>query len=369
MRNDCDDLRLIAMPGTEVFCSRIDYYLNTWHNTDSTFILPAALLRFTTGDAKAVLEESARAKDIFIVSDPYNYSVTYKIRGIVNHMSPDDHFQDVKRIISAINGKTQKISVLMNPLYGSRQHSRNMRESLDCAMGLRELENLGVKNFITFDAHDPKIQNAVPLMSFDNLYPNYQMIKALVRHVDDIGLDSQSTIVIAPDAGGVQRCIKYAESLNLDIGMFYKQRNTTHVVDGDNPIERHEFIGHDLAGKDVIIVDDILATGNSLIDSFHELKRLGAKRIFAFITFGMFTAGFESLDKAYEENAFDRIFISNLTYHKVDKEEKPYIVNVDLSKYAAYIVDSIHKGISISKVLDPNHKIRELVSKLREAGK
>lgn len=365
MKNDVEDLRLICMPGTEEFCSKIDYYLKTWHDTETSFILPTELVRFASGDGKAVLHESARGKDIFIVSDPYNYSVTYTMRGVTNHMSPDDHFTDVKRVISAINGKTQKISVLMTFLYGSRQHSRNMRESLDCAMALRELENLGVRNFITFDAHDPKIQNAVPLMSFDNLYPNYQMIKALVRHYEDIKLDADSAIVIAPDAGGVQRCIKYAESLNLDIGMFYKQRNIAHVVDGTNPIERHEFIGHNIAGKDAIVVDDILATGNSLVDSFYELKRLGAKRIFAFITFGMFTSGYEALDKAYAEGVFDKIFISNLTYHPVEGEEKPYIVNVDLSKYAAYIIYSIHQEISISKVLDPNHKIRELVKKFR----
>jgi ribose-phosphate pyrophosphokinase len=362
---DLDDLRIIAMPGTENFCSRIDYYLKTWRNTNNTFILPATLTRFVTGDGKAVLEESVRAKDIYIVSDPYNYSVTYKMRGIVNHMSPDDHFQDIKRIISAINGKTQKISVLMNSLYAARQHRRNMRESLDCAMGLRELENLGVKNFITFDAHDPRVENAVPLMSLDNLYPNYQMLKSLVRNVENIKLDSESTIVIAPDAGSVQRCIKYAESLNLDIGMFYKQRNTAHIVDGNNPIERHEFIGHDLFGKDVIIIDDILATGTSMIDSFYQLKGLGAKRVFAFVTFGLFTAGYDALDKAYGEKVFDKIFISNLTYHNAEGEEKPYIIKVDLSKYAAYIVDCIHKGISISKVLDPNHKIRELVKTLQ----
>lgn len=361
MKNN-EALRLIALPGTEDFCSRIDYYLKVWHKTDNTFILPTSLIRFASGDGKAILEESARDKDIFIVSEPHNYFVTYKICGLENYMSPDDHFQNIKRVISAINGKTQKISVLMNPIYGARQHGRNMRESLDCAMGLRELENMGVRNFITFDAHDPKVQNAVPLMSFDNLYPNYQMIKALVRNVEDIKLDADSTIVIAPDAGGVQRCIKYAESLHLDIGMFYKQRNVSHIVNGDNPIERHQFIGHDISGKDVIVVDDILATGKSLIDSFYQLKNLGAKRVFAFITYGWFTEGFKALDKAYEEKVFDKVMLSNFAYYK---EEKPYLATVDLSKYAAYIIDCIHKGISISEVLNPDGKIRELVRKMR----
>lgn len=361
-----DSLGLLVMPGTEDFGSKVDFYLKKWRNTEESFLIPASFPRFSSGDAKVVLEESVRGKDIFILSDPYNYSVTYNMRGVVNHMSPDDHFQNIKRAISAIDGKARRTSVLMNFLYGSRQHYRSMRESLDCAMALRELENLSVSNFITFDAHDPKVQNAVPVVSFDNFYPNYQMIKALVRTIPDISFSPDRTVMVAPDASGVQRCIKFAESLNLDIGMFYKQRDTKHVEGGHNKIVKHQFIGSNIAGKDVIIVDDILSSGDSMLDSFRELKKQGAKRILGFITFGMFTNGYEMFDKAYADGVFDKIFITNLTYHQVDGEEKPYLVNVDLSKYAAYIIESISKEISISKILEPGHKIHDLLEKLHK---
>ncbi|MDR2649743.1 MAG: ribose-phosphate diphosphokinase [Clostridiales bacterium] len=362
--NHANMLALIAMPGSEAFTARVDNYLRKWRDTDESFILPVSLPRFATGDGKVVLEESARSRDIFIICDPYNYSVTYNIRGFTNHMSPDDHYQNIIRVISAVNGKTANISVLMTMLYGSRQDDRHTRESLDCAMALRQLERCGVKNIITFDAHDPRVQNAVPLISFDNLFPNYQMLKALLSNINDIDLHSDSIVIISPDAGGVRRCLRLSEPLNLEIGMFYKQRDTRNVVGGNNKIERHRYIGNSLEGRDVIIVDDILATGGSLIDSFYKLKELGAKRIFVFITFGMFTQGYSVFDKAYSEGAFNRIFISNLTYHMVEKEERPYICNVDLSKYASYIIDCIHKGMSISDVLNPADKIKILLASL-----
>ncbi|MDR3122032.1 MAG: ribose-phosphate diphosphokinase [Clostridiales bacterium] len=361
MSRSRENLCLVALPGTEEFSASVDFYLKKWHDTDHTFIMDTACPRFLTGDSKAIMLESVRAKDVYIISDPYNYSVSYKMRGHVNHMSPDDHFQNIKRVISAINGKARRISVMMNMLYGSRQHGRSMRESLDCAMSLRELEYAGVKNVITFDAHDPEVQNSVPLMSFDNLYPSYQMLKALLRNERGIDLHREATVIVSPDDGGVQRCIQFAKSLNLEIGMFYKQRNTNVVQDGNVPIERHEYIGNDIAGRDVIIVDDILATGDSLIDSFRKLKQFGARKLYAFITFGMFTRGSEAFDRAYEEGVFDRIFVTNLTYHQVDGAEKPYLCIVDLSKYAAYVINCIFQEISISEVLDPETKISQLM--------
>jgi len=355
------------MPGTQAFASSVDFYLKKWHDTDVSFIMDADCPRFMSGDAKGLLRESARAKDIFIISDPYNYSVTYDLRGLPNRMSPDDHFQDIKRMISAINGKARRITVMMNMLYGSRQHSRNMRESLDCAVSLQELEYSGVKNIITFDAHDPRVQNAVPYMSFDNLYPSYQMLKALLRNEQGINLHSDATIIVSPDAGGVQRCIQFAKILGLEIGMFYKQRNTFVVEDGTAPIDCHKYIGNDIAGRDVIVVDDILASGESLLDSFHKLKEAGAKAIYAFISFGMFSRGYEEFEAAYANGIFKRIFVTNLSYSKATPEEHPFLRVVDLSKYAAYVIDCINQDITISEVLDPETKIRQLM--LETGGK
>jgi len=356
-----ENLCLIAMPGAESFSASVDYYLKTWHDTDLSFIIDAQCPRFSTGDAKGVLMESVRAKDIFIISDPYNYSVTYQMRGLTNSMSPDDHFQDIKRIISAVNGKARRISVMMNMLYGSRQHGRYMRESLDCAVSLRELEYSGVKNIITFDAHDPKVQNAVPLMSFDNLYPSYQMLKALLRNEKGVNLNREATLIVSPDDGGIQRCMQFTKILGLEIAMFYKQRDTASVSEGTTTIERHEFIGNDIAGRDVIVVDDILSAGDSLIDSLHQLKEAGAKNIYAFITHGMFTKGYEEFDNAYYDGVFNRLFITNLTYMEEEGRSRPYICTVDLSKYAAYVINCIFHDLAISDVVDPETKIRQLI--------
>jgi ribose-phosphate pyrophosphokinase len=364
--NHCSEsLSLVAMPGAESFSSSVDYYLKKWHNTEKSFVADVSVPRFLTGDAKAVLNESVRAKDIFIISDPYNCSITYPMRGYLNRKSPDDHYQDIMRIVSAINGKARRINVMMTMLYGSRQHGRSMRESLDCAVCLRELENAGVSNIITFDAHDPEVQNAIPLTSFDNLYPSYQMLKALLRNERDIFLSREKTLIVSPDDGGVQRCIQFAKALDLDIGMFYKQRNTSAVTGGNVPIERHEYIGNKIDNMDVIVVDDILATGESLVDSFHKLKEAGAKSIYAFITFGMFTKGFELFDEAYRRGDFTRIFISNLTYHPKEGYSRDYLCHVDLSKYAAYVINCIFQERTISEVLDPELKIQQLI---RETG-
>jgi ribose-phosphate pyrophosphokinase len=283
------------------------------------------------------------------------------MRGRVNHMSPDDHFQDIKRMISSVNGKARRVSVMMNMLYGSRQDSRSTRESLDCAVALRELENCGVGNIITFDAHEPKVQNAVPYVSFDNLYPSYQMLKALLRNESGVSLSRDSTLIVSPDEGGVRRCTQFAKILGLEIGMFYKQRDTSSVKEGTMPIENHEYIGNDIAGRDVIIVEDILASGDSMINSFNKLKSAGANRIFAFITFGMFTKGYDVFDKAYADGIFDRIFATNLTFREFGEAERPYICIVDLSKYAAYVINCIFHELAISEVLDPETKILQLI--------
>jgi ribose-phosphate pyrophosphokinase len=359
-----DNLRIIAMPGTEDFAGKIDFYLKEWRNTTRSFILPVKVPRFLSGDAKAELMESARGKDLFIISDPDNCSIRYGIRGYENHMSPDDHFQDIKRVITAVNDKAGQISVMMNILYAAKQDSRHTRESLDCALALQELERVHVKNIITFDAHNPKIQNAIPLVSFDNLYPHYQMVKALVRKVPGIKdeIKRGNVMMVSPDEGGVQRCLKCAEAMKLDICMFYKQRDVQHTTDGNNAILRHEFLGGDITGKDVIIVDDMIIRGDSLVECFGELKARGARRIFAFITFGLFVKGYAEYDKAYEQGLFDTVFITNLTYHKVENDtERPYIDVVDMSKYAAYIIDCIDRNMSISNVLVPATKIRELL--------
>ena len=361
MSRNKDSLCIISMPGAERFAESVDFYLKKWHDTDDTFIMKTSCPRFLTGDAKGLLHESARAKDLFIISDPYNCSVTYNMRGIVNHMSPDDHFQDIKRIISSVNGKARRVSVMMNMLYGSRQDSRTMRESLDCAVALRELESSGVSNIITFDAHEPKVQNAVPYMSFDNLYPSYQMLKALLRNEAGVSLGRDSALIVSPDEGGIRRCTSFAKILGLEFGMFYKQRDVYTMKDGGAPIEYHEYIGNDIAGRDVIIVEDIVATGDSMIDSFTRLRDLGAGKIYAFITFGMFTKGYEAFDKAYADGVFNRIFVTNLTYREIGETDKPYLCTVDLTKYAAYMINCLYHDMAISEVIDPETKIRQLL--------
>ncbi len=365
-RGKAENLALICMRGCEEFCGKIQYYIRKWHDTNQEFILKAEFPRFATGEGKGLLLQSIRGRDIFIISDPFNYSVTYKMYGQEVPMSPDDHFQDLKRIISAIGGKAKRITVIMPMLYEGRQHKRTFRESLDCANALQELVNMGVSNLVTFDAHDGRVQNAIPLNGFDNMRPTYQMIKALVKNVPSIAFRSDKMILISPDSGGVSRCLDYASMLNLEMGMFYKRRNLSKVVDGVNPIVSHEYIGSSLEEKDAIVVDDMIASGFSLIDTFQHLKLKGAKRIFAFITFGLFCNGLSEFDRAYEEGIFDKIFVTNLTYRTPELLSRPWIVDVDLTKYTAYVIDAIHHDASVGEIVDPNKKVISLLDELKE---
>ncbi len=360
-------LGLISMRGCEEFCEKVEYYLKKWNNEEETFMIQAKCPRFATGEGKGILSESIRGRDIFIISDPFNYSVTYTMYGRVVPMSPDDHFQDLKRIISAIAGKAHRISVVMPMLYEGRQHKRTYRESLDCAVSLKELENMGVTNLVTFDAHDARIQNVIPLSGFDNMQPTYQMIKALIKAVKDIQFLPDKMTIISPDEGGINRCLQYSSILNLELGMFYKRRDTSNIVDGTNPIECHEYIGNDLTGRDVIVIDDMISSGSSMIDTFRELKEKGANTIYSFITFGLFCNGYERFDKAYEDGLFDKIFITNLIYTPKELLDKPWIVPVDLSKYTAYVIDAIHHEASVSAMIDPNKKIIQLLKELNQS--
>ena len=360
------NLGLICMKGCEEFCSKIEYYIKRWYNADRTFVIKTECPRFATGEGKGLILESIRGRDIFIIADQFNHSVSYKMYGREVPMSPDDHFQDLKRIISAVAGKAKRITVIMPMLYEGRQHKRTFRESLDCATSLQELVHMGVSNIVTFDAHDARVQNAIPLSGFDNMLPTYQMIKALVRVVPDFKFGNDQSIIISPDAGGVGRCLNYASSLHLEMGMFYKRRNLSEIVDGTNPIEAHEYIGADLQDRDVIVVDDMISSGDSLIDTFKHIKQKGASRIFGFITFGLFCNGLEAFDRAYEQGLFDKIFVTNLIYRMPELLSRPWIVDVDLSKYTAYVIAAIHQDASVAEIIDPNKKIVALLNGLDE---
>ena len=359
------ELSVIGMKGCEEFASRVDYYLKEWrrHGGDETFLVDVDCPRFSSGEAKAVLHQSLRGHDLYIICDMFNHGVTYKMYGQTVPMSPDDHYADLKRIIAANAGKAKRISVIMPMLYEGRQHKRTHRESLDCAVMLQELINIGVTNIITFDAHDPRVQNAVPLSGFDDVKPTYQMIKALVRAVPDVSLDKEDLMIISPDEGAMQRCMFFSSVLGVDIGMFYKRRNYSVVVNGRNPIEAHEYLGKDLTGKDAIIVDDMISSGDSLIDVAQQLKERGAKRIFAFTTFGLFTDGFDKFDKAHEEGIIDKIFTTNLVYRQPELYSKPWYVEVNMCKYVAYIIDTLNHDSTISDLLNPVKRINKLVSK------
>ena len=355
------ELRVIAMKGCEKFASQVDSYLKEWRETDETFMVKHECPRFGTGEAKCVINETLRGDDVYIITDCFNYSVTYKMYGMVVPMSPDDHYADLKRVIAAIAGKARRITVIMPMLYEGRQHKRSKRESLDCAIMLQELIAMGVTNFLTFDAHDPRINNAIPLHGFDNVQPTYQMIKALVENIPDIVIDKDHLVMISPDEGAMQRCIYYSSVLGVDIGMFYKRRNYAIVIDGKNPIEAHEYLGQDLHGKDVIIVDDMIASGESLFDVAKQLKEKGAKRIFNFATFGLFTNGFEKFDKAYEDGLIDKIFTTNLVYHKPELESKEWWSEVNMCKYVSLLIDTLNHDDSIGSSLDPIDRIEKIL--------
>lgn len=365
------ELSVIGMPGCEQFVSQVDNYLREWrrHGEDESFLAPAECPRFGTGEGKGMLHQSMRGHDVYIFCDPFNYGVTYKMRGQIIPMSPDDHYADLKRIIAAIAGKSRRISIIMPMLYEGRQHKRSGRESLDCALMLQELENMGVSNIITFDAHDPRVQNSIPLCGFDDIRPAYQMLKKLVREVPDICFDKDELMIISPDEGAMGRCMYYSSVLGIDIGMFYKRRDYSKVVNGKNPIVAHEYLGQDVAGKEVIIVDDMISSGESLLDVARQLKEQGAKRIFNFATFGLFTDGYARFDKAFEEGLLNRVFTTNLIYGPAELKAKPWYAEVNMCKYVAYIIDTLNHDETISNLLDPVKRIHNLLDRHnREMG-
>jgi len=362
------ELAVIGMRGCEKFVDQVDAYLCDWRKSEgkSTFICQADCPRFGSGEAKGLLHESMRGRDLYIISDCFNYGVTYKMQGMTVPMSPDDHFQDLKRVIAAVGGKARRISVIMPMLYEGRQHKRSSRESLDCATALQELVNMGVSNIITFDAHDPRVQNAIPLAGFDNVRPSYQMIKALVKTYPDISLGHDDIMVISPDEGAMSRCMYYASVLGIDLGMFYKRRNYSVVIDGRNPIEAHEYLGRDVRGKDAIVVDDMISSGDSILDVARQLKDKGARRIFIFETFGLFCNGLEHFDKAYEEGVFTKIFTTNLTYRTQETIDREWYQEVNMCKYVAYIIDTLSHDETISELLNPSQRIHNLLDKQNE---
>ncbi len=360
------DLAVIGMKGCERFASQVDYYLKDWRNNNEkgdTFLVEADCPRFGSGEGKGIIYESMRGKDIYIVCDPFNYGVTYSMYGMQVPMSPDDHFADLKRILAAIEGKAKRITVIMPMLYEGRQHKRSGRESLDCALMLQDLVNMGVSNIITFDAHDSRIANAIPLSGFDNVRPTYQMIKALVRAVPDVEIDKDRLAIISPDEGAMARCMYYSSVLGLDIGMFYKRRNYSIVVNGRNPIEAHEYLGQDLHGKDAIVVDDMISSGESMIDVCKQLKSKGANRVFCCVTFGLFTDGFDKFDQAFKEGIFDRVLTTNLVYRRPELQNKPWYVEVNMCKYVAYLIDTLNNDETISTLLNPVKRIQSLMGK------
>ena len=358
-------LSVIGMRGCEEFAAQVDYYLKEWrrHGGEESFLVNVDCPRFGTGEAKALLHESLRGHDLYIICDAFNHGVTYKMYGKEVPMSPDDHYADLKRIIAAAGGKARRVTVIMPMLYEGRQHKRSGRESLDCATMLQELVAMGVENIITFDAHDPRVQNAIPLSGFDDVKPAYQMIKALVKNVPDITLDKDELMIISPDEGAMGRCMYFSSVLGVDIGMFYKRRNYAVVVNGKNPIEAHEYLGRDLTGKDAIIVDDMISSGESLIDVATQIKERGAKRVFAFTTFGLFTDGFDKFDKAYADGIIDKVFTTNLVYRRPELYTKDWYVEVNMCKYVSYIIDTLNHDETISELLNPIKRIHNLVDK------
>ena len=373
-------LGILALESSRDMGKRVNDYIVDWRNDRAqnhataasfagynrdSFIIDSACPRFGSGEAKGIIRESVRGQDLYILVDVCNYNLTYTVCGQTNHMSPDDHYQDLKRIIAAVGGKARRITVIMPFLYESRQHRRSARESLDCALALQELTQMGVESIITFDAHDPRVQNAIPLKSFETVQPTYQFIKALLKKVDDLKIDTDHLMVISPDEGAMGRAVYYANVLGIDVGMFYKRRDYSKIVDGRNPIIAHEFLGSDLKGKDVIIIDDMISSGESMIDVATELKRRKANRIFVAATFGLFTNGMEKFDKAYEEGIINGILTTNLIYQTPNLLSKPYYINCDMSKYIALIIDTLNHDGSLSEILSPNERIQNVLQKYK----
>ena len=377
-------LGMIPIDGCQELGDKVNDYLVKWRKESisktkddvvfhdyqkETYIIDAKVPRFGSGEAKGIINESVRGKDIYLMVDVCNYSLTYSLSGHTNHMSPDDHFQNLKRVIAAIGGKARRINVIMPFLYESRQHKRSSRESIDCALALQELVHMGVDNIITFDAHDPRVQNAIPLNGFETVRPTYQFIKGLLQNVPDLKIDSNHMMAISPDEGATGRAIYLANVLGLDMGMFYKRRDYTRIVDGRNPIVAHEFLGSSVEGKDVIIIDDMISSGDSILDVAKQLKDRKANRIFAAATFGLFTNGMKKFDVAYEQGIIHGILTTNLIYQTPELLSKPYYINCDLSKYIALIIDTLNHDGSISSILSPNERIQNVVKKYRNGEK
>lgn len=363
-------LSIISMRGCEEITSKIDWYLKQFrkdYEDVDTYVTHIKCPRFGTGEAKCVISETVRGHDVYIICDVFNYGVTYKMYGKETCMSPDDHYQDLKRIIAAISGKARRITVIMPMLYEGRQHRRTARESLDCAVALQELVHMGVSNILTFDAHDARVQNAIPISGFDDVQTTYQMIKAFTRAVPDIKFDKESTIVISPDEGGMNRCMYYSSVLGLDLGMYYKRRNYSVIIDGKNPIEAHEYLGRDVKGKDVMIVDDMISSGESVLDIGRKLKAQGAKRIFVFTAFGLFVNGLAEFDRAFENGEIDKVFTTNLVYRTPELLQRKWYCEVDMTKYISLLVDTLNHDDTISSLLVPVTRIKKLMEKIGQA--
>jgi ribose-phosphate pyrophosphokinase len=369
-------LGIIALPGCEELAAKIDSYIVRWREEQAeehkntiafygyhrdTYKINTNVVRFGSGEGKVVINESIRGYDLFIVADCFNYSVTYNMYGMEVPKSPDDHFADLKRVISAASSKAKRINVIMPMLYEGRQHKRSSRESLDCAMALQELTRLGVENIITIDAHDQRVQNSIPHKSFENVMPSYQLIKALVNSVEDLKIDPAHLLIISPDEGAMHRAIYIATQLGVNIGMFYKRRDYTRVVNGRNPIVAHQYLGESVEGKDIIIIDDMISSGDSMLDVARKLKELGASRIFVATSFGLFCNGLENFDKAYEEGLFCKVFTTNGIYQSPELKSREWYESVELSKYLAYFIDTINHDLSVSSLLDSSDKIKNLL--------
>ena len=374
-------LGIVPLKSCSKMGEKVDDYLVQWreqreHENQSnlafsgykrdSYVVSASTPRFGSGEGKGVLNDSIRGYDLYIMVDVCNYSIEYSLCGTTNHMSPDDHYADLKRVIAAAGGKARRINVIMPFLYESRQHKRSGRESLDCALMLQELTAMGVENIITFDAHDPRVHNSIPLKGFESVSCTYQFIKYLLLGVDDLHIDSEHMMVISPDEGGMGRAVYFANVLGLDMGMFYKRRDDTKIVNGRNPIVAHEFLGTNVEGKDVIIIDDMISSGESMIDVASELKKRGASRVFCATTFGLFTNGFDKFDEAYEKGIIDKILTTNLVYQPDELLSKPWYINVDMSKYMALLIDTLNHDSSISDLLNPVDRIQKRVKEYNE---
>ena len=373
-------LGIIPLEGCKSLGEKVDHYLVKWrtiresehkeslafagYQRDS-YLLKAKVPRFGSGEAKGIILESVRGTDLYLLVDVANYSLTYSLCGRENHMSPDDHYQDLKRIIAAVGGKARRITVIMPFLYEGRQHRRTKRESLDCALALKELSDMGVSNIITFDAHDPRVQNSIPLNGFDNFFPTYQFLKALIKGVPDLRVDNDHLMIISPDEGAMSRAVYFSNILGVDMGMFYKRRDYTKIVDGRNPIVAHEFLGSSVEGKDVIVIDDMISSGESVLEVAAELKARKAKRVFICATFGLFTNGLSKFDIAYEDGLIAGVLTTNLIYQTPELLQRPYYINCDMSKYIAYIIDTLNHDASISDLLNPSDRIQAAIAKYK----